>query len=341
MMSLLRSLAFVILAALSGVASAQSSCTGRWINPISDVCWSCLFPISIFNVPIFTFGQDTFSTDATAFCFCNRGSLPIPGVNIGFNEPIRLAEVVRHPGCFPALSGLEIDLGMHVPSHAQQQRRSPNGSQVSGTSFYHVHWYSNPILFVIQAILHFPCLDTANGFDLSYMTEFDPLWDDSEATFVLNPDAALFTSVVASAACAADCVQASVGYSNPALYWCAGCQGRLLPLTGWVAGHVGGIQASTLLAQRFTMKLHRQGMMRAAWGRPGQCGDYPMPIMDKRAYKLQMVWPFRVTNKVDGKCCYPYGRTTQLWQTGKTVVAREDYVYQVWQRKDCCFPGRL
>ena len=30
----------------SGTASAQS-CTGRFVNPISDVCWECLFPISI------------------------------------------------------------------------------------------------------------------------------------------------------------------------------------------------------------------------------------------------------------------------------------------------------
>ena len=39
--------AIVLAAALwTGPASAQS-CTGRFVNPISDVCWECLFPISI------------------------------------------------------------------------------------------------------------------------------------------------------------------------------------------------------------------------------------------------------------------------------------------------------
>ena len=30
----------------TGEASAQS-CTGRFVNPVTDVCWECLFPISI------------------------------------------------------------------------------------------------------------------------------------------------------------------------------------------------------------------------------------------------------------------------------------------------------
>ena len=30
----------------AGGASAQS-CTGRFVNPVADVCWECLFPISI------------------------------------------------------------------------------------------------------------------------------------------------------------------------------------------------------------------------------------------------------------------------------------------------------
>ena len=39
--------ALMLCAALpAGTAEAQS-CTGRFVNPISDVCWQCLFPISI------------------------------------------------------------------------------------------------------------------------------------------------------------------------------------------------------------------------------------------------------------------------------------------------------
>ncbi len=331
---------FVILIALfSGRAAAQVECTGKIIE-LDELCWSCIFPIGVFNIPIFTEGQEDWDTGAEALCSCTYGPYTIPGINISFWEPIRLVETVRHPGCFPMLDGQQMDLGRHAPPHGQLKRNSDYG-QTTGHSFYQVHWYTNPVLYIIQSLVHFPCLDTATGLDLAYMTEYDPLWDDSEDTFILNPDAALFTSVLASVACAVDCVWATFDFALPFLFWCAGCQGRMYPLVGWVAGHIGGIQASSLIVQRFTNKLHRQGLMRAAWGVPGQCGQYPMPIMDKRAYKKQMVWPFRTTNKFDGKCCNPYGRTTQIWQAGKTVVGREDYGWQVFQRKDCCYPARF
>ena len=46
-------LAALVVAAVawSAPASAQS-CTGRFVNPISDVCWECIFPISIGPISI-------------------------------------------------------------------------------------------------------------------------------------------------------------------------------------------------------------------------------------------------------------------------------------------------
>ncbi|MCY4479859.1 MAG: TraU family protein, partial [Rhodospirillales bacterium] len=38
-------------ALLPGAAHAQA-CTGRFVNPLTDVCWECLFPISIGAVSI-------------------------------------------------------------------------------------------------------------------------------------------------------------------------------------------------------------------------------------------------------------------------------------------------
>lgn len=28
-------------------ASADSACEGRFVNPITDICWSCIFPLSL------------------------------------------------------------------------------------------------------------------------------------------------------------------------------------------------------------------------------------------------------------------------------------------------------
>jgi conjugal transfer pilus assembly protein TraU len=327
-------LAIVLWLALPAVAMAQQ-CHGRFMNPVSDICWSCIFPVSIGGVPVITGGQEDYDTGAPAFCACTTTTGVRVGLNMGFWEPVRVAEVVRHPYCFPMLNGLVIDLGVQAPAHARSGGDGAYGKS-SPTSIYQMHWYINPLMFILEVLLDTGCLEQA-AFDMAYITELDPLWDDSEATFVLNPDAGLFTSVAASAACAADAVAAMTGFARNELFWCAGAQGKMYPLDGWVGAHVSGIQASVLLMQRFTNKLHREGLMWAANGPAGQCGYYVQPIMDKRAYKYQMVWPSRTTEKIDGRCCYPYGRTTQLWQAGKSYpIGGEDFAYQIFRRRDCC-----
>ncbi|MCV5837072.1 TraU family protein, partial [Escherichia coli] len=50
-----RSLWLLMLFLLAGhvpAASADSACEGRFVNPITDICWSCIFPIKVAGVPI-------------------------------------------------------------------------------------------------------------------------------------------------------------------------------------------------------------------------------------------------------------------------------------------------
>src|SRR5437667_2846265 len=169
------------------------------------------------------------------------------------------------------------------------------------------------------------------GSDIAYMTEVAPLWNDDELTAIINPDAILFANPIAVLSCAIDCVAATIGFGNPAQYWCGGCQGGIYPLDGHVAVHTGGIASSELIAHKLTAKLHRQGMALAYHGWPGLCGGYILPIMDKSAYKLQMSYPIPNTLKIDGHCCQPFGRTTQIWGAGKEFPTRgEDFAYFIF-----------
>ncbi|MFX8090356.1 TraU family protein, partial [Acinetobacter baumannii] len=93
------------------------------------------------------------------------------------------------------------------------------------------------------------------------------------------------------AACAGDCVLASAGFGSNGLFWCAGCNGSIYPLNGNVGAHVSHIQASSLIAQRLAAKMHRQFLTWGTNGEAGLCGVYPQPIMDKTAYKYQMLYP--------------------------------------------------
>ena len=91
--------------------------------------------------------------------------------------------------------------------------------------------------------------------------------------------------------------------------WCGGCAGHLFPLTGNVPARLGGVQASSLLMQRLTFKMHRQFLAYRTHGMQALCGAHVDPIMDRRAYKSQLLYPISSTAKYDGKCCQPFGRT--------------------------------
>lgn len=312
------------------------TCNGKFMNPITDICWSCVFPLKVGGATLAGRDQEDNGTSSGSnpVCFCSNNGVPRVGVKASFWEPARLIEVVRSPYCFPSLGGIKLDVGIDAPAHGRSLKKGDTRS-----SFYQVHWYINPLLFWLEVLVDNNCLEQG-VFDLGYFTEVDPLWADSELTFILNPDASLFTSILAQGACAADCVAASLGFPLNELFWCAGCQGSMYPLDGYVGAHVGGVQASVLLAQRMTNKMHREGLIWSASGSDGLCGYYIQPLMDKTNYKMQMTYPVRATGKVDGKCCQPYGRTTTIWGAGKEFPYKgEDFAYQIFRKRDCCQGG--
>jgi conjugal transfer pilus assembly protein TraU len=198
-------------------------------------------------------------------------------------------------------------------------------------SFYHVHWYVYPIAYWLEILTDFLCLENF-AVDLAYLTELDPFWNDDEKSFILNPEAVLFGNPLAQAACAADCVAATADLPRNELFWCSGCQGGLYPFTGTINDHMGGIQASLLITGKFMAKLHREGLLWGTYGVKGLCGKYPMPIIKKNMYRLQMTYPIPTTQN-----CYPLGHTEVMWQGGKEYpYTGSDFGYLVWRNRDCC-----
>lgn len=73
---------FIILFSLS--SSLQAKCPGRFVNPITDICWKCVFPLTIMGVDVG--GNSNPQTPRTPICICNRPPLnqPTPGIPVGF-----------------------------------------------------------------------------------------------------------------------------------------------------------------------------------------------------------------------------------------------------------------
>ena len=341
-----------LLAGLPSPAAALCPKSKVLESMLTKVCWGCIFP--------FRFGGKTlinkgFASDPTApnspFCFCDDTLLP--GVTVGFSEPIRLVEVVREPFCFPSLEGVEMKPGTWERHGEYSEDANADSTQAA---FYNVHYIGFPLYqilgltasFVGSSINNitsgfFPDLSkcfSVGGYDVSnysllYMSELDASWNDDSFGALLNPEAILFGNPVTQALCAADCVSASAGWPIDPLFWCAGCWGSLYPYTGTVAGPVGAVNTAALLAARTLAKMHRTFFEALTSTDLALCGKVYTGQIRKSQYRLQLLYP--LPNTTTPLCCPPIGRSSLLWGSGKSYpVYGEDFSFLVWRQRDCC-----
>ena len=318
---------------LSPTLQAASVCGGKFVNPITDICWKCLFPLSIAGRRVADPNKDNATPVLDKSLVCACGS-PVPriGIPVGFWEPFRLVDVTTKPFCMVNLGGMDLKVNVRTPSGTVGVKQG--GETGRKTAFYHVHWYVYPVLYWMNLVVNLACM-TSESFDIAYLTELDPLWNDDELSLWLNPEVALFANPLAQMACAADCAKASVGTPLNSLFWCAGCQGGVYPLTGTLGFHNGGVDASTLMVEKMIFKLHREMLLWGSMGNKAACALYPMPWWRKDQYKLQMTYPF--VTKDSKMACNPIGRTTFFWGTNKEYpIKGEDFGYLIWRRRNCC-----
>ena len=328
-MKALRSLILLGFMCLSQQVHAEAySCSGRIPNPVTDIAWISIFPIKIGPTTVAGFGQEDVGSSAPAVCAC---PLPVPpwiriGIGLSFWEPARAVEVTTTPMCSPILGGIPLG-GVG----ALGKRGSAKTDSESRNSFYHVHWYMFPLTNWMSMLTDTVCV-TLESFDLLMLSEFEPTWNDDELATIFTPEATLFANPIAQAACAADCIAASAGFPLNELFWCAGCQGSMYPMTGNIVNHESGIQASLLATQRMHSKLHRAFLAWDMNSPAAMCLPLPLPIINKRSYKTQMMYP--IPNTLGA---HPYGRSDIFWAAGKEYpVMGEDFSYLIWRRRLCC-----
>jgi conjugal transfer pilus assembly protein TraU len=63
----------------SPARAASVTCHGKFINPITDVCWSCLFPLSIGGLSIWKGSRPDPKNPTFPLCACGS---PIPRIGI-------------------------------------------------------------------------------------------------------------------------------------------------------------------------------------------------------------------------------------------------------------------
>lgn len=314
---------------ISNSSSKSATCTGKFINPITDVCWSCLFPITIGAIPVVPSPNNTPDTKnpSNPICLCPKGSIILAGISIGFWEPIRSVDVTREPYCFPSLGGIKIKLPVKIG-----RGHSPASTERS-VATWHVHYYISPLLSILNVMINQMCMEV-DGFDTAYITEIDPLWQDDELTFILNPEAILFGNLIAQATCAIDCTKTQFGLPMNSLFWCSGCQGGMYPMNGRVQAHYGSIQSTLLMTSRILYKLSRQLQTWITSGQQALCQPYPSPIIKKSQYRTQLTIPVPMVG-IGG--CKQLGKSNVLYDSFKEIpVKGEDFGYLIWRKRNCC-----
>ena len=97
-----RSLWLLMLFLLAGhvpAASADSACEGRFVNPITDICWSCIFPLSLGSIKVSQGKVPDTANPSMPIQICPA---PPPlfrriGLAIGYWEPMALTVAATAP----------------------------------------------------------------------------------------------------------------------------------------------------------------------------------------------------------------------------------------------------
>ncbi len=317
-----------LLFCASSYASA-STCHGAFLNPVTDVCWQCILPIKIGGVVVAPGDVvDTPDLSSSPACAC---PLPPPvfvriGITTSFWEPARFVETVKDPFCFPSLG-----TGISDPSPGLR------GGGVKKPSFGHSvfaqsHYFIFPVWALMEVAVDSACVENS-GFDLAYITELDPLWQDDTLMAMLEPEALLFANPAAQLACIADSVSSNLGLPLSPLFWCMGSWGSAYPLTGH-HNSADYVQGNAAIAAKTIYKMGRQLLLQDT--ALSLCAAIPTPIWVKQNYRLQEAKPVRDFT------CHPIGTSDMIWGYGKNPPYSaagnkgDDFLWIIFRKRACC-----
>ncbi len=238
----------------------SAPCHGHWVNPAMDIDWNGFFPITIGSSPVVSGHLPDTKNPSNPVCTCPGNPFPHIGLSTGYWEPIAVLDVTRTPYCLVNLGGQKLET--NSTSEGMVATESPD----QNSSFYEVHYYNFPIMsWIAPELLGGSCQTDGAFFEPSYFSELDPTWHDEALAEIAFPETKVFsnpvTAISAQLACGLDSLAANTGLPSDTAFWCAGSQGFMFPMTGTVAEHVGGVQASTLLSERMVFKLHQLGLI--------------------------------------------------------------------------------
>ena len=305
--------------------------TGSFLDPTADICWQCIYPITLAGVTLMDgpYDNNVPTLASSAICSC---PMPPPifsrtGISLSLWEPARYIETVRDAYCFPSL-GAQLESSSLFYNGSTNATPSDSAESVTNLAFMQAHFFIYDVWSLLEIITDLACLEMS-GFDVAYMTEVDAEWNNDLLSFVTTPESLLFANTVAQMACMADAVGTAAGFSVSPLFWCNASGGSIYPLTGNVPNN-NVLQAHETAAARMQYMMLRH-LTECDTGL-SLCACIPTPIWVKHNYRIQLAKPVR------DYTCHPFGTSDLVWGSMKDVptISQEDFVWMMFRRRTCC-----
>ncbi|MCL6336309.1 conjugal transfer protein TraU [Pectobacterium carotovorum subsp. carotovorum] len=301
------------------IPAARAECKTSFLNPVTDIGWSCIFPMRIAGVQIVG-GEETPSNSNSPVCVCKGGAIPTLGLRTSFWEPKRIIDTVSDPYCM-----MPLGTSMNTPKPGTLAG-GMNENNTSKRVFQQSHYYIFPAWKIMNMFYDIPCLDD-EGYDVAMMTEILPQWNNDILSLIINPEALLFANPISTITCSADAIASTFGMPLNALFWCMGSWGNAYPLSGSITS-TDYVEANAGIAARTIYMMGRLGML---WNTSDDgCYRELAPIWRKDRFKLQMMRPTR------SSACIPLGREGLLWGAGKHDPRKDNFMWMMFEKKDCC-----
>ncbi len=306
-------------------------------NLITDICWECMLPLRVAGLSVGG-GSGDRPPGATneVVCACeNNLGVPVPGFVVSLWQPARVVETVRQSGCSPSLGGIRLPLSdrRRVGSHGGPSQADEEDAP-GELAFMHVHYFSFPLLVLLEMFVEERCMGgSLPDFDLLFMTELDPTWNNSDLAFFTHAESAATANPAAVMACSTEALKMTGGtWPIEHMYWCLGAWGSLYPLSGHHK-RLGGFGKTTAkLAAREIASMHRRGLEQKTFGEGALCQGTFAPMLPKSMYRISHYWP-----RPDANVAEKLGAPTERIGPSKNIPGvGEDAVMVVWKYNDCC-----
>jgi len=140
----------VLLIAAPLTYGAGGACKGKVLNPVTDICWQCMFPVKMGSVSYGNGAEPAPGNITSPVCACpdSKGIL-ILGVSTAFWEHARLIETVKDPFCFPVMG---TGMTNPKPGFSSGENRSKEYGD-SDYAFQQAHYFYFPAWSILKLFM--------------------------------------------------------------------------------------------------------------------------------------------------------------------------------------------